>query len=138
MDVLLARAQTANPTLFTSNAEIRAARTQRTLADRAWYPDLSVAAGPIVQTNAPTGFSATVSLSIPLQRSAKRASEREAAARLGAAEQRHDAAVANLQGALGEALARLDAGRRIEKLLRDQALPQARARVCASMVSTRR
>ena len=127
IDVLLARAQAANPTLFTSGAEIRAAQTQRTLADRAWYPDLSVAAGPIVQTNAPTGFSATVSLSIPLQRGAKRAGEREAAARLGAAEQRYDAAVANLQGALGEALARLDAARRIEKLLRDQALPQTRA-----------
>lgn len=127
LGILLERARGESPTLFASSAEIRAARTQRSLANRAWYPDISVAAGPIVQTNAPTGFSATVSLSIPLQRGAKRAGEREAAARLGAAEQRYDAAAASLQGALGEALARLDAARRIEKLLRGQALPQARA-----------
>lgn len=126
-EVLLDRARAANPTLFAGAAEIRAARTQSRLADRAWYPDLSVSAGPILQTNAPTGFTATVALSIPLQREAKRAGEREAAARLGAARQRFDAAVAGIQGALGEALARLEAARRIEGLLRRQTLPQARA-----------
>src|SRR3954469_14233227 len=127
IEALLARARSANPTLFASDAEVRVAQTQRRLADKAWYPDLSLGAGPIVQTNAPTGFSATVSLSIPLHWSVKQAGEREAAARLGAAEQRRDAAVAGIQGALGEALARLEAARRIDDLLRHQTLAQAQA-----------
>lgn len=127
MAALLARARGGNGTLHTDRATIAAARTQTRLARRAWYPDLTVAGGPIVQTNAPTGFSATVSLSIPLQWGVKQAGEREAAARLGAAEQRFDAAIASVQGALGDALARLRSGRAVEALLRRQALPQANA-----------
>lgn len=127
LDILLARAHASSGTLQANSAEVQAARVQGRLADRAWYPDVTVAAGPIVQTNAPTGFSATVSLSIPLQRGVRRAGEQEAAARLGAAQQRFDAAVASVQGALGEARARLEAARRIGGLLRRQAVPQARA-----------
>ena len=127
IEALLDRARAGNGTLRANSAEIAAAQTQRRLADRAWYPDVTVAAGPIVQTNAPTGFSATVSLSIPLQRGVRRAGEQEATARLGAAQQRFDAAMASIQGALGEALARLEAARRIGDLLRRQTVPQARA-----------
>lgn len=127
LEALLARARGDNETLRANSAEIEAARTQSRLAGRAWYPDLTVAAGPIVQTNAPTGYAATIGFSIPLQRGAKQAGEREAAARLGAAEQRFEAGMADIQGALGEALARLEAARRIDVLLRRQSLPQARA-----------
>lgn len=127
IETLLDRARGGNGTLRVNSAEIEAARVQRRLAGRAWYPDVTVAAGPIVQTNAPTGYTATIGFSLPLQRGVKRAGEREAGARLGAAEQRFDAAVANMQGALGEALARLDAARRVDSLLQRQALPQARA-----------
>lgn len=127
IESLLGRARGANGTLQANSAEIAAAQTQRRLADRAWYPDVTVGAGPIVQTNAPMGFSATVSLSIPLQRGVKRAGDQEASARLGAAQQRFEAAVVNIQGDLGQALARLDATRRVDGLLRRQALPQARA-----------
>ena len=127
MEALLARARGANPTLLVNDAEVRGAQIQRRLAGKAWYPDLSVGAGPIVQTNAPTGVSATVGFTIPLQWGAKRAGEREAAARLGAARERFGAAVASIEGALGEALARLDAARRIDELLRRQTLPQAQA-----------
>lgn len=127
IETLLERARGSNGTLQANTAEVAAAQTQRRLADRAWYPDVTVGAGPIVQTNAPTGVSATVSLSIPLQRGVRRAGEQEAAARLGAAQQRFEAAMASIQGDLGQALARLDATRRVDNLLRRQALPQARA-----------
>lgn len=127
LEALLARARGDNETLRANSAEIEAARTQGRLAGRAWYPDLTIAAGPIVQTNAPTGYAATIGFSIPLQRWAKQAGEREAAARLGAAEQRFEAGMADIQGALGETLSRLEAARRIDALLRRQGLPQARA-----------
>jgi len=135
LEALLDRARSANPTLFVNDAEIRGARIQRRLAGKAWYPDLSVGAGPIVQTNAPMGVSATVGFTIPLQWGAKRAGEREAAARLGAARERFDAAVADIEGSLGEALARLDAARRIDELLRRQTLAQARAGFRSALAS---
>jgi len=127
IETLLERARGSNGTLQANTAEIAAAQTQHRLADRAWYPDVTVGAGPIVQTNAPTGVSATVSLSIPLQRGVRRAGEQEASARLGAAQQRFEAAMASIQGDLGQALARLEAIRRVDTLLRRQALPQAQA-----------
>lgn len=134
IEALLVRARGLNPTLSANGAEIRAAQAQRKLAEKAWYPDLSVGGGPIVQTNAPVGFSVTVGFSIPLQWGVKRAGEQEAAARLGAAQQKFDATVASIQGALGEALARLIAARRIEGLLRHQTLPQAQAGYRSALV----
>ena len=55
--------------------------------------------------------------------------QREAAAQLGATQQRYDAAWLNIQGALAESVARLQAARNTEALLRRQALPQARATI---------
>src|SRR5260370_30083541 len=49
--VLIERARAANPTLSASTAAIAAARTRSTLADKAWYPDVTIGAGPLIQTN---------------------------------------------------------------------------------------
>jgi outer membrane protein, heavy metal efflux system len=48
LTALIARARTANPTLAANTADVTAARTRRTLADKAWYPDLTIGAGPVV------------------------------------------------------------------------------------------
>jgi cobalt-zinc-cadmium efflux system outer membrane protein len=126
--VLVDRARTANPTLSANNAAIIAARTRSTLADKAWYPDLTVGAGPVVQTNhQPVGFTATVGLNIPLPWGREAAGQQEAAAQLGATQQRYDAARLEIEGALGEAIAKLRAARATEALLQREAMPQARA-----------
>jgi cobalt-zinc-cadmium efflux system outer membrane protein len=126
--VLVDRARAANPTLSASNAAIAAARTRSTLADKAWYPDLTVGAGPLIQTNnQPVGFAATVGLNIPVPWGREAAGQREAAAQLGATQQRYDAARLEIEGALGEALAKLRAARTTAALLRKEAMPQARA-----------
>jgi outer membrane protein, heavy metal efflux system len=126
--VLVERARAANPALSASNAAIAAARTRSTLADKAWYPDLTVGAGPLIQTNnRPVGFAATVGLNIPVPWGREAAGQREAAAQLGAARQRYDAARLEIEGALGEALAKLRAARATEALLRKEAMPQVRA-----------
>jgi outer membrane protein, heavy metal efflux system len=125
---LLDRARLANPTLSAGGAAITAARTRSNLADKAWYPDLTVGAGPLIQTNnRPVGFAATVGFNIPVPWGREASGQREAAAQLGAAEQRFDAALLEVEGALGEGLARLRAARATETLLRREALPQARA-----------
>lgn len=126
--ILVERARATNPTLTASTASVEAARTRSTLADRAWYPDVTVGAGPLIQTNnRPVGFSATVGLNIPLPWGREAAGQREAAAQLGASQQRYDAARLEIEGALAEAVAKLRAARTTEALLRREALPQARA-----------
>lgn len=128
LSLLVDRARAVNPTLVTSNAAIEAARSRSTLADKAWYPDITVGAGPLFQTNnQPVGFSATVGLNIPLPWGREGAGQREAAAQLGATQQRYDAARLEIEGALGEAVAKLRAARATEALLRREAVPQARA-----------
>jgi outer membrane protein, heavy metal efflux system len=89
---------------------------------------LTVGAGPLIQTNnRPPGVAATVGLNIPLPWG-KEASEQQAAtAQLGAAQQRYDAALLDIQCALGEALARLKAARQADALVARKALPEARA-----------
>ncbi len=125
---LVERARAGNPALLTSTAAIAAARVRSTLADKAWYPDVTVGAGPLVQTNnRPVGFAATVGLSIPLFWGRAASGQREAAAQLGATQQRHDATRLEVEGAVGEAVARLRAARATEALLRRETMPQARA-----------
>ena len=126
--VLIDRARSANPTLSAATAAVTAARARGILADKAWYPDLTVGAGPIIQTNhQPVGFAATVGLNIPLPWGRAAAGQREAAAELGATHQRYDAVRLEIEGALGEAVAKLRAARATEALLRREAMPQARA-----------
>ena len=128
LTVLVGHARAANPTLSASNAAIEAARTRSVLADKAWYPDVTVGAGPLIQTNnRPIGFAATVGLNIPLPWGREAAGQREAAAQLGATQQRYDAARLEIEGALGEAVAKLRAARATNALLRKEAMPQARA-----------
>jgi outer membrane protein, heavy metal efflux system len=128
LGLLLERARNASPVLSASDAEIEAARARQTLADKAWYPDLTVGAGPLIQTNhQPVGVAATIGFNIPVPWGHEASQQREAAAQLSATEQRYDAAWLNIQGTLAESLARLKAARNTEALLRNQALPQARA-----------
>ncbi len=126
--VLVDRARAVNPTLSANAASVAAARTRSALADKAWYPDVTIGAGPLVQTNnRPVGFAATVGLNVPLLWGREAAGQREAAAALGATQQRYDAARLEIEGALGEAIAKLQAARALEALLRREAMPQARA-----------
>jgi len=133
---LLERARAGNPTVSAHAAEMAAARTRSTLADKAWYPDVTVGAGPLIQTNnRPVGFAATVGLNIPVPWGRTASGQQEAAARLSATQQRYDATLLEVEGALGEGIARLEAARRTEALLRREALPQAQGAFRAVLAS---
>jgi outer membrane protein, heavy metal efflux system len=130
LGALLDRARAGNPALAAGSAEIDAAQSRRTLADKAWYPDVTIGAGPLIQTNRqPVGVAATIGINIPVPWGREASQQREAAAQLGATQQRYDAAWLDIQGALAEAVARLQAARRTEALLRRESLPQARAAI---------
>jgi len=128
LNALLARARAANPTLSAGVSAIDAARTRKTLADKAWLPDLTLGAGPIIQTNnQPVGFAATVGLNIPLPWGREASAQHEAEAKLAAMRQQYDGDVFDIEGALGKALATLRAARQEERVLRGQTLPQSHA-----------
>src|SRR5437764_2918213 len=122
--MLLNRARVANPRLFTSAAEIRSAASERELASKAWYPNVTLGAGAIQRDNGPTGYTASLSVKIPLQWETKEAGEREAAAKLAAAQQRQTQLEADISGDLEQALAGLASARRIADLTRKQLIPK--------------
>ncbi|MGI8568449.1 MAG: TolC family protein [Methylocella sp.] len=125
---LVERARGSSPALATSGAEVNAAQARRTLAEKAWYPDLTVGAGPLIQTNnRPPGAAATVGLNIPLPWGKEASEQAAAAAQLGAAQQRYDAALLDIQSALAEPRERLKAARQADALVARKALPEARA-----------
>jgi outer membrane protein, heavy metal efflux system len=125
---LLERARATSPSLAASGAEVNAAQSRAALAEKAWYPDLTVGAGPLVQTNnRPPGVAATVGFNIPLPWGREASEEQAATARLGAARQHYEAAVLDTQSALAEAREKLKAARRAEALVARKALPEARA-----------
>jgi outer membrane protein TolC len=126
--ILLDRARAANPTLSADSAAIEAAKSRSGLADKAWYPDLTIGGGPLIQTNnRPVGFAATIGFNIPLPWGREVSGQQEATAQLGATQQKYAAALIEIEGALGEAIARLHAARATEALVQNESIPQARA-----------
>src|SRR5262249_29140122 len=125
---LVERARGGSPTLAASGAEVSAARSRAALAEKAWYPDLTVGAGPLVQTNnRPPGVAATIGLNIPLPWGREASEQQAATAQLGAAQQHYEAALLDIQSAIAEAREKLKATWRAEALIARKALPEARA-----------
>jgi outer membrane protein TolC len=126
--LLVERARGGSASLAASGAEVSAARSRAALAEKAWYPDLTVGAGPLVQTNnRPPGVAATIGLNIPLPWGREAAEQQAATAQLGAAQQHYEAALLDIQSALAEAREKLKAAQRAEALIARKALPEARA-----------
>lgn len=125
---LVERARGGSPSLATSGAEINAARSRAALAEKGWYPDLTVGAGPLIQTNnRPPGVAATVGFNVPLPWGREASEQQAATAQLGAAQQRYEAALLDIQSALAEAREKLKAAQRAEALVARKALPEAQA-----------
>ena len=125
---LVDRARAANPTLAAGTAAIVAAKSRSSLADKAWLPDVTVGGGPLIQTNnRPVGFAATIGFNIPISWGREASGQHEAAVRVGEAQQKYEAALQEIEGALGEAVAKLRAARATEALLQREAMPQATA-----------
>ena len=80
--------------------------------------------GAIQRDNGPTGYTASLAFKIPLQWETKEAGEREAAAKLAAAQQRQTQLEADISGDLEQALAALASARRIADLTRKDLIPK--------------
>ena len=127
-DALMQRALAGNPSLAGGDAQIAAAAAGQQLANKNWYPDVTLKAGAIDRTgNGPNGYLAEIGLRVPLQWGLHEAQQREAAAQVGAAQARRQALELQIQSDLGEFVADLAGSRKRADLIRAQLLPQSQA-----------
>lgn len=122
---LVERARRASPQITVEEAQIAAADSTRRLVEKNWYPDVTLGVGAVDRDRQFAGYEAMIEFKIPLQGDLRRAQEREAVARWGAARSRLDAANARIRGEIEEAYWGLDAARRVYKILHEAHFPQA-------------
>lgn len=122
---LLERLRARNPQLQIAEAGIVSAAKSRELAYANRYPDLTVGVAPTQNGNAVKTWDLMFEINIPLQRSSRRAQEREAEAMLSASAARKTALLNQTQADLSENLAALGSARQTETLIATRLLPQA-------------
>ena len=106
---------------------VDAAAHARALTYKERYPDFALALTNNRPRSGTDSWDVMLELNIPLQQSARRAREREAEHMADAADARVDAALAALEGRIGEAWAGFESSRDKARLLRSTLLPQAEA-----------
>lgn len=121
---LLDRAERSNPLIAAEQSQITAASGSRKLVEKSWYPDVTFGLSAVDRDRRFAGYEAMVELKLPLRWGLREAQEREAAAKVGAAQSRLDAAKAKVRGELEEAYWGLDATRRVFKVLHEVHIPQ--------------
>ncbi|HWK46909.1 MAG TPA: TolC family protein [Stellaceae bacterium] len=127
---LLERARVANPGLQSSSAIIAGAESNRRLAEKSWYPDITISASAIDRTgNGPNGYMAAIGLKVPLQFGLHSAQEHEATAKFGAARARRQVLEQQIEGDLAEAVASLSSSHATADLIGTQLLPKSEALV---------
>ena len=124
---LLDRARQYNPMLAEAASEITAADDGRRLADRGWYPDITVTAGESDIVGVGPRLYAGVGLKVPLQWGLHEAQQHEAMARAEAARSRRQASLLQFQSDLEDSVAGFDAARKTETLLTTTLRPQTEA-----------
>jgi cobalt-zinc-cadmium efflux system outer membrane protein len=124
---LLVLARERNPDLVQQETRIGRGEQQSRLANAEWVPDVRLGLGVKEEDLGLRSYEGLVSFNIPLRWGLRDARKSEAAAETSAARAKRSALELELTGRLQEALTMLIAQRRIEALLTQQALPQARA-----------
>jgi outer membrane protein TolC len=122
---LLERLRARNPQLQIAEAGILSAAKSRELAYANRYPDFTVGIAPTQNGNAVKTWDLMFEINIPLQRSSRRAQQREAEAMLSASSARKTALLNQTQADLSENLAALESARQTEALIATRLLPQA-------------
>ncbi|GAB0057157.1 hypothetical protein SIID45300_01480 [Candidatus Magnetaquicoccaceae bacterium FCR-1] len=132
---LLERAMGSNPGLKMSQARLEGAQGEKRLAGKNWLPDFELGFGLVDRKDEgmKDGFEAMLNLNLPVVTGWRRAGEREAEAKTGAAQERWNAARLQLESSLREALLSLEEARLVEKSADEVLLPQARVAVRSSL-----
>jgi outer membrane protein TolC len=129
---LLARGEERNPSLAQRTAAIEGATAASTLAQRNWYPDLTLGVSVVDEDRDITGYEAKVGFNIPLQWGLRRAEQGRAKAKLAEARARSSATRLELSNEISEALQSLRAVTIREETMRKEQLPRLDEAVSAA------
>ena len=133
---LIDRARQGNPGLAADAAALSGAEANRKLADKTWYPDVTLGASAIDRTGwGPPGYQAWVGVKVPLQWGLHEGEIRQAAAQAGAAQARLGVREQQIRSDLAETVAGFEGSRQAVDLIRRQLLPQAEALVRSGAAS---
>lgn len=129
---LVTLAERRSPALAARDAAIEGASASRALAERNWYPDLTLGVSVVDEDRDITGYEAKVGFNIPLQWGLRQAQQAQAKAKLAEARARASASRLELSAAIIEALQNLRAANARERAMRTQQLPRLEEAVQAA------
>ena len=128
VEQLTTRALLSNPTLRADLADIRGAKAKQELAQKSWYPDITLGVSAIDRrSNGPTGYVASVGIDVPLQWGLHEAATREATAMLGAERADRGARQVELWQAIAQAAGALENSNQTRILYEEKLIPQSKA-----------
>ncbi len=128
---LLMRAEERSPVLAQKAAAIQGAAANSELAERNWYPDLTLGVAVVDEDRDINGYEARVGFNIPLQWGLRRAQEGQAKAKLAEARARSSTARIELTTQIAEMLQNLRAVTIREETMRKEQLPRLADAVAA-------
>ncbi len=120
---LIALAEARNPALAARNAAVEGATASRDLADRNWYPDLTLGVSIIDEDRDLTGYEARIGFNVPIQWGLRHAEQGKAKAKLAEARARESTARIELMNQVQEAVQNLRAASAREAAMRTRQLP---------------
>lgn len=123
---LAERALHSNPLFEVQDAEIEASDRTTDLAERRWFPDLGVGLGAVRKDSRFGGWEAMLEMNVPIQGGLRSSEIGSARAQASAARSRRQAKAIEIESDLRTAVFEFEAARRMERLMVDSALPQAR------------
>ena len=122
---LFDRARGTNPRIKALDATINAAYGTKTLAEKSWYPDVTLGLSIVDQSRHWQGYEAMVSVKIPLNNAQRRAETSATTSELGAARNKRDAALADLRGGIETSYWNFTEAQRVAAILHESHIPQA-------------
>lgn len=122
---LVDRATSGNPELLADVEAIGGSDRSVALAERGWYPDFEVGVGAMREMGRWDSYEAMVTMNVPLQWGLRRSDIGEAKAMAAAARKRLESRGIDIGADVREVYWMLDASRKVERLLRENSLPQA-------------
>jgi cobalt-zinc-cadmium efflux system outer membrane protein len=119
------RLRNVNPQIIVESTRVKSAEKTRELTYKNRYPDLTVGISAMQRQGAVNEWGLMLELSLPLQRDALRAQERESEAMVAAAQSRQEAAFHQALADLYDNLTALEVAQQTERLMTYSLMPQA-------------
>ncbi|MGE5505421.1 MAG: TolC family protein [Actinomycetota bacterium] len=125
LPALTDRARTAHPEILAQTATIDGADRSVDLAEKSWFPDVEIGIGTVRREDDFRGYEAMLTMNVPLQWGLRESDIGESKAMAAAARARREARALELSNDVTDAWIALKSDREVERLVRENTLPQA-------------